>query len=201
MSQPKEIAEKIRESWPKLADGSLPALALNRTSNEPAKAVFAGAFNPLHEGHRKMAEVAASLLNAPVEFEISIANVDKVALDLEEVQHRIRQFSPQQPIWLTRAATFVEKSKLFRKATFVVGADTVLRIGQAAYYGNDPGAVEAAIDKLAAADCRFLVFGRLMGGSFITTNECDLPERLLELCQQVPETDFRTDVSSSELRL
>ncbi len=38
------------------------------------------AFHPLHDGHRKMAQVAADILNTDVEFELSVRNVDKPAL-------------------------------------------------------------------------------------------------------------------------
>jgi hypothetical protein len=200
MAPPAGFSEKIRQSWTELVDGSTPALPLNRTLNEQAEAIFSGAFNPLHDGHREMAEVAAGLLDTTVAFEISIANVDKPALDFSDAACRVGQFAADQPIWLTRAATFVEKSKLFPCCTFVVGADTLFRIGQPQYYGGSGAAVDAAIDQFVVAECRFLVFGRLWDGSFKTIEQCGLPGRLMDLCRQVSESDFRMDVCSRDLR-
>ena len=60
-----------------------------------------------------MAAVAAQLLGAAVEFEIPIVNADKPALDYLEIDSRVRQFGADEPVWLSRAATFVEKSFLF----------------------------------------------------------------------------------------
>src|SRR5690606_32509327 len=131
------------------------------------RAVFSGAFHPLHVGHRRMADVAARILGCPVAFEISIENVDKPPLDFLEMQSRLRQFDPSDAVWLSVAPTFVRKSALFPGCTFVVGADTVARIGQERYYGS-PQAMDAAIAEIAARGCRFLVFGRAVGDSFHT---------------------------------
>jgi nicotinamide mononucleotide (NMN) deamidase PncC len=163
------------------------------------RAVLSGAFDPLHAGHRKMAAVAGQMLGCDVAFEMSIDNVDKPPLDFIEIDHRRRQFSDRDAVWLTRAPTFVKKAQLFPGATFVVGADTIERIGQQRYYG-DQAALAAAIESIAAAGCRFLVFGRAADGRFRTLDDLRLPETLGKLCRGVPENTFREDVSSTELR-
>ncbi len=168
-------------------------------SGELPRAVFPGAFNPLHAGHRKMAAVAARLLGVPVAFEISIENVDKPLLDFLEIHTRLAQFGVDDAVWLTRAPTFVKKSELFPGCTFVVGVDTLERIGHERYYGS-LAAMLQAIDQIAASGCRFLVFGRSIGGAFRTLDDVELPERLVLLCRGVPVEDFREDVSSTELR-
>jgi nicotinic acid mononucleotide adenylyltransferase len=167
---------------------------------ESPAAVFPGAFNPLHSGHERMAETASRLLHCGVDYEISIANVDKPPLDFIEIHERLRQFRPDQSVWLTRAPLFMQKAELFPGATFVVGADTIARIGQARYYDDSPERAEAAISQIAAHGCRFLVFGRQDQKRFLTLQDLAIPRSLAEICQQVPEVTFREDISSTELR-
>ena len=165
----------------------------------PPRAIFPGAFNPLHDGHRQMAELAGRLLSLPVEFEISIENVDKPPLDFTEMEQRAAQFAGQT-LWFTRAATFERKAALFPQATFIIGVDTLRRIADPRYYGGSPAAAAAAIERIAASGCRFLVFGRAADGDFQTLAHLNLPESLARLCREVPPDQFRADVSSSELR-
>jgi hypothetical protein len=174
-----------------------------RNSSDPffhTRVVFPGAFNPIHVGHRRMAEVAERRLGQPAEFEISILNVDKPPLDFLEIQRRCGQFSADQALWLTRAATFEEKSRVFPGATFVVGADTLRRIADPRYYGSDPAACQEAIEQIAARGCRFLVFGRQEAGRFVGLSDLDLPLALRALCEEVPAAEFREDTSSTEIR-
>lgn len=184
-----------------LLAGRLPAVALGAAREKPKPlALFPGAFHPLHEAHRKMAGIAEQLLGVEVAFEISILNVDKPPLDFLEIDDRTRQFSADQNVWLSRAPNFTEKAKLFPGATFVVGADTIERIGQVRYYGGQPAALEAAIEQIAAKGCRFLVFARALEGRSSTLAELQLPDSLARLCEAVPESTFRVDVSSTQLR-
>jgi nicotinic acid mononucleotide adenylyltransferase len=161
-------------------------------------AVFPGAFNPLHAAHRDMARIAAELLGCEVDYEISIANVDKPPLDFIEIGARTRQFAANETLWLTHAPLYVDKAALFPGATFVVGADTIARIGAARYY--DVAAMESAIAEIARRGCRFLVFGRQVDGVFRAVSDLRLPESLAKLCQEVPESRFHVDLSSTELR-
>ena len=46
----------------------------------------------------------------------------------------------------------------------------------------------------------FLVFGREMGGRFCCLGEVTIPTELRVLCDEIPASEFREDVSSTELR-
>ena len=178
------------------AQGNEPPPAAARASR---RAIFAGAFNPLHDGHRRMARVAAERLQSAVEFEISILNVEKPPLDFLEMQRRAEQFAASETLWFTRAATFAEKAEIFGPATFLVGADTIARIAAAKYYAGEAACL-AAIERLASLDCRFLVFGRQLASGYASLADLTLPEPLRRLCDEVPAAAFRADISSTELR-
>ncbi len=167
---------------------------------KPIKTVFPGAFSPLHTGHRRMIAVAEEILGAPVTLEISIINVDKPPLDYHEIERRLGQFDAGWEVCLTRAPTFDEKSRLFPGATFIVGADTLRRIADPRYHGDDRTAWMAALKRIADRGCRFLAFGRDTGTGFVGLPDLDLPDILRPLCREVPQDVFREDVSSTAIR-
>jgi nicotinamide mononucleotide (NMN) deamidase PncC len=187
-------------AWSELLLGRRATVAMGQGPATSAPAVvFPGAFRPLHAGHVRMAEIAAARCGAPVTFELSITNVDKPPLDFIEIDERLAGLAGQ-PVLLTRAATFAEKAWRTPGAAFVVGADTIARIGEVRYYGDDDTRRDDAIATIAGQGCRFLVFGRLADGTFRSLAELDLPAGLRALCDEVPEAEFRDDVSSTELR-
>jgi nicotinamide mononucleotide (NMN) deamidase PncC len=185
--------------WQDLLLGKVEYVFLG-ASNPVTGAIFSGAFNPLHNGHRRMLAIAHEVLAMPVAVELAVANVDKPPLDYIEIQRRVEQFPADQPIWLTRAATYVDKARLFPCTTFVVGTDTLRRIADRRYYGNDAAACLSALERIASRGCKFLVFGRDMGTGFVRLSDLDLPETLRRICREVPIEAFREDVSSTSLR-
>jgi hypothetical protein len=126
--------------------------------------------------------------------------VDKPPLDFIEIADRLDGLAGQA-VWLTRAATFAVKARLFPGATFVVGADTIQRIADPRYYHHNSAAVTNAVDVLRAQNCRFLVFGRLIEGTFCTLADLSLPARLREICRGVSAAQFCDTRSSSAIRL
>ncbi len=188
--------------WRDLLLGRTEAVACGETAvswGQPARAIFPGAFNPMHRGHRRMAEIARERFGLAVEYEISIQNVEKPPLDYYEIQRRLEQFAPGETVWLTRASKFVEKAGLFAGATFIVGADTLRRIAAPRYYGSEADC-RSALEQIAARRCKFLVFGRDMGMGFMRLSDLELPNVLRDLCREVPMDEFREDVSSTALR-
>lgn len=158
-----------------------------------------GAFNPPHAGHHEMAAYATARYGRPVIYELSVTNVDKPPLDFIEIESRLAQLTGQT-VWLTCAPTFVEKARLAPGATFIVGADTIQRIADPRYYNGSATARDAALAELAALGARFCVFGRAIGKHFTVADNLELPPQLAALCDMVPETDFRVDLSSTSLR-
>jgi len=163
--------------------------------------LFPGSFNPLHEGHVLLARVAEELRQRPLAFEISVTNVDKPPLAGETVRHRLAQFARKSPVELTRAPTFLEKSRLFPGTTFVIGADTAERLVAPKYYGDDETRMHDALEEIANSGSSFLVAVRIdAAGRVRGLNGIPVPLRCADLFIEIPEHLFRVDTSSSELR-
>ena len=200
------------KSWSQLLLGERPFVSIhcNREDHpggEPDKGtpklIFPGSFHPPHDGHRQMALIGADRIGQPVTWEVAVHNVDKCSLNYIEIAHRVKaiaQLAPGATILLTGAPTFLEKAVLFPGATFIVGADTITRIASPRYYENQLAVRDAALERLADLGCRFLVFGRGMDGPFRALGDLHLPPRLLDLCEEVTESAFRLDISSTRLR-
>jgi hypothetical protein len=170
-------------------------------SAPPPVVLFPGSFNPMHEGHVLLARVAEELRQQPLAFEISVTNVDKPPLAGETVRRRLAQFAWKAPVELTRAPTFLEKSRLFPGTTFVVGADTAERLFGPKYYGDDEARMHDALEEIGNSGGSFLVAVRINGaGRVRALNDLPVPRRYADLFSEIPEHRFRFDISSSEIR-
>jgi nicotinic acid mononucleotide adenylyltransferase len=160
-----------------------------------------GSFNPVHAGHVLLARVAEELRQQPSAFEISVTNVDKPPLAGETVRHRVAQFAWKSPVELTRAPTFVEKSRLFPRTTFVVGADTAERLVAPRYYRDDEVQMHVALEEIANSGGSFLVAARIdTAGRVRALSDIPVPRRYADLFTEIPAHRFRFDTSSSEIR-
>jgi nicotinamide mononucleotide (NMN) deamidase PncC len=160
-----------------------------------------GSFNPVHEGHVSLARIAEELTRQPSAFEISVINVDKPPLAGETLRRRLAQFAWRSPVELTRAPTFVEKSRLFPRTTFVIGADTAERLVAPKYYDDVEDLMHVALEEIANSGASFLVAVRIdIAGRVRTLNDIRVPRRYADLFTEIPEHRFRLDTSSSEIR-
>jgi len=178
-------------AWP---DGQLVQAA------PPPSVILPGSFNPLHAGHLLLARVAEDIRQQPVAFELAVINVDKPPLAAGEVRDRLAQFAWKARVELTRAPTFLEKSRLFPGATFVIGADTAERLVATRYYGNE-GRMAAALQEIADRGASFLVAVRIdAGGRVRSLADVPVPKQFAGLFAAIPESRFRLDSSSTDIR-
>lgn len=158
-----------------------------------------GSFNPIHKGHRRMLAVAESLTGLHGAYELALVNADKPAVDFISLKDRLAAID-DKPVWITNTPTYAGKAALFPGSTFAIGVDTLSRVGELRFYQDSPAKLAEALALFTDLDIRFVVFGRTFEGDFLTLSSLDLPEGLIARCTEVPEADFRDDISSTELR-
>ena len=162
--------------------------------------VLPGSFNLLHQGHEGLACAASDILGSQVTYELSITNVDKPSLEEAEVRVRAAQMAGGRSLVITRALAFYEKARLFPGCTFVIGWDTLVRLVDPVYYGGQESKMLTTLEEIRDLGCRFLVAGRLDGGAFYTLEDAPIPGGFEDMFTPIPESAFRCDVSSTELR-
>ncbi len=188
-----------------LLQGTVSYVVSNRDGSASAEtpypaAMLSGSFYPLHTGHEALARVASEILGTEVAFELSTANVDKPSLTYAEVSRRLRQFEGRGTVVLTSAATFAEKARVLPGTTFVIGFDTAMRLFDPKYYGGSAKAMDEALVELRDSRCRFLVAGRVEDDRFRSLDDVGVPPAYRDMLSGIPESAFRRDVSSTEIR-
>ncbi|GLJ30165.1 hypothetical protein SUGI_0596700 [Cryptomeria japonica] len=69
---------------------------------------------------------------------LSAINVDKPPLTLKQIKDRVKQFEAiGKTIITTNQPYFYKKAKLLPDSTFIIGADTVARVVDPKYYGDN----------------------------------------------------------------
>ncbi len=96
--------------------------------------VFPGSFNPLHEGHIKMAEAVYKKTKKKILFEFCVRNTDKPMLDYMRLQERVEKLHKKlqgNPMYggyiVSNDPLFVDKANSGFKE-YMIGADTFNRL-------------------------------------------------------------------------
>uniref|UniRef100_M4C227 Cytidyltransferase-like domain-containing protein n=1 Tax=Hyaloperonospora arabidopsidis (strain Emoy2) TaxID=559515 RepID=M4C227_HYAAE len=180
--------------------------------------VLPGSFNPLHKGHIDLARVTQQLIESrtgikmPVAFELAVSNADKGAIDSSTISSRIAQIahgtspSGAWPVLITNAPLFGQKAQLLPGCIFAIGADTAVRLVDKKYYDMDEHKMVLALDRIARSECSFVVAGRFdkkVEKRYICAEEVvekHVPPVFRHLFVPLPETVFRNDISSTDIR-
>ena len=165
-----------------------------------SRLLIPGSFNPLHEGHERLAVAAGRLSGRRPSLELSVENVDKPSLQRVDIEGRLAAIRGRFSVIMTRAPTFLQKARLFSGCHFAIGYDTATRLLQGAYYEGGEQGMVAALEEFRTGEHCFWVAGRLQEGKYLALADIDVPAGFAALFAPIPEEDFRVDISSTELR-
>ena len=184
-------------TWKKLFNNKINFVSSDKATPE---LIFPGSFNPLHEGHLKMRELAEKKTGMRATFEICAKNADKPPLTFYEIKRTLDQFTENDSWVMTSAGRFSEKAEMFPNSVFIIGADTLVRVFDEKFYSSKKDMI-SHIERFNDHNIHFLVFGRKVNKKFISLADIEVPEIIKQRCTGFDEASFRDDISSTELRL
>ncbi len=169
--------------------------------------VLSGSFNPLHRGHENLMAVASFISGRTPIYEISILNVDKPSISLNELRKRLAQFPPYALVAITALPRYIDKASLIPDACFAIGIDTAERLLDEKYYENlhsekkKGSGMERALSEMRKFGCSFIIAGRIdENSSFRGLESLAIPTEFADMFTAIPASMFREDISSSVLR-
>lgn len=164
----KELLEDPRKAFAQTREGELVTMGqfLATTHVCWQTHIYAGSFNPLHDGHKAIYEKMPKYEVFRL-FEMSINRFDKAPVTEQEMTDRLRQFIGYAPVMITNVSKFIEKAGLCRSyptTYFHVGADTLVRIME-----------HNTILEVEGMACEFVFYDRIMDGVKIMELPAVLP--------------------------
>lgn len=181
-------------------DGAVSPVSTNGIEDQFKGLIIPGAFDPLHEGHLSMSNTLQAMYKGQdIAFELSVSNIDKGVLPLDDVRGRIKAMAGHN-VLITRAPLFTDKASLFPMSTFGIGADTLARLVDTKYYGGSQQTLDQAFHFFFASENRFVVFPRQDAeGVLKTMHDYKVPEQYQDLFMEA-EAFEPTDISSTSVR-
>lgn len=181
------------ETYNRICDNDIKLHKIGESSR--SNFIFSGSFNPLHDGHIDIIKYIQTRYLVNVFLEISISNVDKKQLTYDVLSDRLDAINYPY-LYITNSSTFIEKSELFEHCTFIVGYDTISRIFDEDYNVD----VDLAFEVFKHRCIKFIVFGRNSDDGFMTVSNNPKLTKYMEIITEIPESEFRRDISSTEIR-
>ncbi|MBC78319.1 MAG: hypothetical protein CL745_01765 [Chloroflexi bacterium] len=163
--------------------------------------ILSGSFNPLHYGHTKLLDYSSNKFDRNKFYEISISNVDKPDINIEDLISRLENFQNDEKIIITRSSRFFEKANLFPNSYFVIGYDTAIRVLDESYLAPDES-LDDLFYVIKNKLCKFIVAGRANTTipKFNNLNLNDVIQKYRTFFYIIEEKEFREDISSTEKR-
>jgi hypothetical protein len=158
------------------ADGSIlqvpnvPIHLLGQYSEEKPKLVsLPGSFNPLHKGHtssldKAVAINATKMANVCGFYELSVSNVDKPLISVQELKKRLINFiMSKYPLFLTKTPRFIDKAQMNPGIDYVMGVDTAIRLVDTNYTDSSTEKMTLLLKDIVDKGTRFFVLPRVFG--------------------------------------
>jgi nicotinic acid mononucleotide adenylyltransferase len=134
--------------------------------------LFCGSFNPLHDGHIAIVDYLFNKYGVPVDFEISLHNVEKSSIGWDEMRKRHEQMASKvKPsfgrLYMTDDARYLEKARVLPEVTFVCGFDTIKALCDGQYYKDV--SFDEVVKEFDELGIKWIVFPREKDDGTIST--------------------------------